>query len=107
MTYRMLSQIHQITSRSKYRSAHLSLHRLFTSKITTEAGQLKSPWKSVRNITLCAAAGFGLGIAVKANTDDGFARSLYFWRHAMPIYIHYRLTKLMVDKLPEEEQDAA
>ncbi|GLD92079.1 hypothetical protein PINS_up000612 [Pythium insidiosum] len=49
----------------------------------------------------------GSTVAYKAQSDEGFGRSVYFWRKAFPIYAHYRATQLYMEymKIPESEQD--
>lgn len=49
------------------------------------------------------------GVAYHAHNDEGFHRSLYFWRKAFPIYLHYRAQQAYMETLglPEAEQDAA
>ncbi|KAI9907576.1 hypothetical protein PsorP6_003197 [Peronosclerospora sorghi] len=37
------------------------------------------------------------GITYAAHADEGFNRSLYFWRKAFPIYLHYRAAQLYLD----------
>lgn len=48
------------------------------------------------------------GVSYQSQNDEGFRRSLYFWRKAFPIYCQYRATQLYMEQLglPEEEQDA-
>lgn len=48
------------------------------------------------------------GVTYQSQSDEGFRRSLYFWRKAFPIYLHYRATQLYMEQLglPEAEQDA-
>jgi aarF domain-containing kinase len=48
------------------------------------------------------------GVTYKAHSDEGFARSVYFWRKAFPIYLHYRATQLYMEHLglSDQEQDA-
>uniref|UniRef100_M4BTI7 Protein kinase domain-containing protein n=1 Tax=Hyaloperonospora arabidopsidis (strain Emoy2) TaxID=559515 RepID=M4BTI7_HYAAE len=52
------------------------------------------------------AVGTG-GVTYAAHSDEGFSRSLHFWRKAFPIYLHYRAAKLYMDSLnfSIEEQD--
>lgn len=52
-----------------------------------------------------AAAG---GVSYTAYTDEGFHRSLFFWRKAFPIYLHYRVAQLYMDRFTpsKAEQDA-
>ncbi|TMW65723.1 hypothetical protein Poli38472_008365 [Pythium oligandrum] len=47
------------------------------------------------------------GVTYMTQTDEGFRRSVYFWRKAFPIYLHYRATQLYMENmgLSEEEQD--
>uniref|UniRef100_K3WDH8 ABC1 atypical kinase-like domain-containing protein n=1 Tax=Globisporangium ultimum (strain ATCC 200006 / CBS 805.95 / DAOM BR144) TaxID=431595 RepID=K3WDH8_GLOUD len=47
------------------------------------------------------------GVAYQAQSDEGFRRSLYFWRKAFPIYLHYRVAQLYMEQLglPEHVQD--
>ncbi|DAZ93663.1 TPA: hypothetical protein N0F65_012871 [Lagenidium giganteum] len=47
------------------------------------------------------------GVAYQSANDEGFRRSLYFWRKAFPVYLHYRTTQLYMETtgVPEEEQD--
>jgi aarF domain-containing kinase len=53
------------------------------------------------------AVGAG-GVTYAAHSDEGFNRSLYFWRKAFPIYLHYRAAQLYMERLElsDEEQDA-
>ena len=51
--------------------------------------------------------GAGLAFGVAASVDEGLQRSLYFWRHAFPIYARYRFTLWRVGGDPENVQDAA
>ncbi|KAF1795000.1 Protein kinase-like domain [Phytophthora cactorum] len=48
------------------------------------------------------------GVTYAAHSDEGFNRSLYFWRKAFPIYLHYRAAQLYMEhaQLSDEEQDA-
>lgn len=47
------------------------------------------------------------GVTYAAQSDEGFNRSLYFWRKAFPIYLHYRAAQLYMERagLSLEEQD--
>ncbi|CAI5747299.1 unnamed protein product [Peronospora destructor] len=53
-----------------------------------------------------AATGAG-GVTYAMHSDEGFNRSLYFWRKAFPIYLHYRAAQLYMDHLgfPDKEQN--
>lgn len=48
------------------------------------------------------------GMTYVAHSDEGFNRSLYFWRKAFPIYLHYRAAQLYMERahLSDEEKDA-
>lgn len=61
----------------------------------------------VRLLVATAAAG-SAGAAFQSQHDEGFRRSVYFWRKAFPIYLHYRAAQLYMETigLPESEQDA-
>ena len=50
----------------------------------------------------CTAA-----LAALAASDQGFSRSLTFWRKAFPIYAHYRWTEWLFDGKPEKEYNEA
>ena len=41
----------------------------------------------------------------KVYENEGLKRSMFFWRRAFPIYLHYRLVEWQVRNLPEAEQD--
>ncbi|CAI5728571.1 unnamed protein product [Peronospora farinosa] len=58
-------------------------------------------------LLLGSTAAGATGITFAMHSDEGFNRSLYFWRKAFPIYLHYRAAQLYMDhlKLPEEEQN--
>ncbi|UIZ24789.1 hypothetical protein KXD40_006740 [Peronospora effusa] len=58
-------------------------------------------------LLLGSTAAGATGITYAMHSDEGFNRSLYFWRKAFPIYLHYRAAQLYMDhlKLPEEEQN--
>ncbi|DAZ96465.1 TPA: hypothetical protein N0F65_006511 [Lagenidium giganteum] len=65
-------------------------------------------FRTAGRAVLATTAIGGAAVAYKANTDEGMARSLYFWRKAMPVYMHYRVTQLYVENsgMSEEEGDA-
>jgi aarF domain-containing kinase len=54
-----------------------------------------------------AAAATG-GVTYAAYSDEGFHRSLFFWRKAFPIYLHYRAAQVLMERrgLSDAEQDA-
>jgi aarF domain-containing kinase len=58
-------------------------------------------------LLLTTSAIGGAGAAYHAHNDEGFNRSLYFWRKAFPVYCHYRAKQIYMENLnwPEEEQD--
>lgn len=63
---------------------------------------------SARLLVATTAIG-SAGATFQAQRDEGFRRSLYFWRKAFPIYCQYRATQLYMETLalPPAEQDVA
>ena len=57
-------------------------------------------------IGLASVAGVA-GVVGLARADEGFARSLAFWRRAFPIYAHYRWAEFRCGAGPEAEYDKA
>ncbi|KAE8894362.1 hypothetical protein PF005_g25206 [Phytophthora fragariae] len=53
---------------------------------------------SARLLLGSTAVGAG-GVTYAAHSDEGFSRSLYFWRKAFPIYLHYRAAQLYMEQL--------
>lgn len=45
------------------------------------------------------------GMTYAVHTDEGFNRSLYFWRKAFPIYLHYRAAQLYMTHFDLSDQD--
>ncbi|CAI5721704.1 unnamed protein product [Hyaloperonospora brassicae] len=56
-------------------------------------------WRNGARFVLGSTAAGAGGVTYAAHSDEGFNRSLYFWRKAFPIYLHYRAAKLWMDHL--------
>eukprot|EP00049_Salpingoeca_infusionum_P003030 m.62438 g.62438 ORF g.62438 m.62438 type:complete len:567 (+) comp11912_c0_seq2:1558-3258(+) len=81
------------------------------SRVTSSLTRGTNPTKAALPLPALVLSGLiglpSVSVAALAAYDEGFRRSATFWVNAFPIYLHYRVTQMMVEGKPEDEQDAA